>query len=97
MRIRWQPETISPAPGTYGHGLCICRTGGGRPHERLIAFVDGFAWLRDGTEAVVQFDAMSFPPPGPEADALRSAIENALRSGRLAGDLTPGYEVSANA
>lgn len=97
MRIHWRPVSFSFDWSTCAHGLCVCRTGSGRPSERQIAFIAGFAWLHSGADATVQFDPRAFPPPGQATEALRAAIEHALRNHVLMGEIHPGYEVGANA
>lgn len=81
-----------------GHGLGIYRVTPGRERGRLlVAFVEGFTWLRSGADAVVLFAPERWPSDVAEHAALRRAVEDFLHARQLLGEVAPGYEALANA
>lgn len=97
MKIRWQPQSLPETGMPCGHGLCIERTHlTGRPHG-LVAFVEGFGWLKHGEDTVVQFDPTRFPTDGPLHRELKAGVESALREGKVLGEIAPGFSIIANA
>jgi hypothetical protein len=82
-----------------GHGFGIYK-GATRRYECLVAFVDGFKWLRGrgATEAVVRFDPRRVPTGEQQFAAFKAAIEARIRAGDASqSEIVPGYWGGANA
>jgi hypothetical protein len=95
LTIRWQPTEL--ADRCFGHGFGIY-AGSKRRYERLAAFVEGFAWLRGGKEAVVLFDPELVSANEQEFAAFKAAVEARIRAGHISdSEVLPGYWGSANA
>jgi len=66
--------------------------------ERLVVFVEGFAWLRGGNEEVVRFDPQVVPGDEQQFAAFKAAIEARIRGGDVSpSEIVPGYWGIANA
>ncbi len=97
LAICWQRARLSRRSGEIGHGFCIYAGAKGR-RERLVAFVEGFAWRRGGNKAVVRFDPQLVPADKQQFAAFKAAIEARIRAGDLAvSEIVPGYWGIANA
>jgi len=98
MTIRWQEAELDETGFMAGHGMGFYRLPFATQKERrLIAFVEGFGWLRAGTDPVVRFAPERWPAGEAERAALRQAVENFLRGHHLRGEFAPGYFAFANA
>jgi len=63
----------------------------------LVAFVEGFEWLRGGNKAVVCFDPKLVPSDKQQLTAFKAALEARLLAGDLsASELLPGYSCIVN-
>ena len=95
--ITWQPDDLPVEMVQLGRGVGILGLGPAGEEWRVIAFVEGLHWLHPGLDAVVRFDARTFPT-GTSADSLRQAIETLVRTGcrRLDGVLIPGFRIHIN-
>ena len=96
-KITWQPDDLPAEMFHFGRGVGVLGLGAPGEEWRVIAFVEGLYWLHPGFDAVVRFDARTFPA-GPSADSLRLAIEALIRTGsrRLDGVLLPGFRIHIN-
>ncbi|MEJ1971477.1 MAG: hypothetical protein WDM96_02880 [Lacunisphaera sp.] len=82
---------------SLGHGMCISDPGHATGRTRVIAFVDGFDWLRRGTAPVVHFDPRYFPAD-PAGDSLRAALEAVMRARPHVWprEIAPGFPLQLN-
>ena len=97
LAICWQRARFSGRSGDVGHGFCIYAGAKGR-RERLVAFVEGFAWRRGGNKAVVRFARGWLPADKQRFAAFKAAIDAHIRAGDLAvSEIVPGYWGIANA
>jgi hypothetical protein len=97
LKIRWQPKEIPESGMLAGDGMCFARGDENSGVGTLVAFVEGYSWLRRGDDAVVLFNPAHFPMNEPQHSELKAAIERALRHPQFYGEIAPGYLVSANA
>ena len=98
MTIHWQESVWDEDGMMTGHGLGIYRVTPGRERGRLlVAFVEGFSWLRNSAEVVVLFAPERWPIDAAEHAALRRSVEDFLCARQLLGEVAPGYEAFANA
>jgi hypothetical protein len=80
-----------------GHGFCIYAAPMPR-RECLVAFVEGFKWLRGATEALVRFDPRFLPVEEQRFLAFKNTVEARIRAGDLTpSEIIPGYWGIANA
>ena len=52
MKFIWQIWSKTPRPGSLGHGICIFDQKR-QADDRIIAFVEGYAWYHGCSETVV--------------------------------------------
>ncbi|SRR6266545_585007 len=98
LTIRWRSVRLTKDAGAMGHGFCVCAGSMNDRSERLIAFVEGFAWRRGGNEAVVLFDPRLVPADEQQFAAFKAAIETRIRAGNVSpSEIVPGYWGIANA
>jgi hypothetical protein len=97
LTIRWQNAELPEHGGEMGHGFCVYARS--KHHRaRLVAFVDGFAWLRGSSEAVVRFDPRLVPVDEKQFAAFKAAVEARIRAGDVSdSEVMPGYWGFANA
>ncbi len=97
LTIRWQRAQLPQRSVEMGHGFCIYARSMDR-RERLVAFVEGFAWRRGGDKAVVLFDPQLVPADKQLFAAFKAAVEARIRAGDISdSEIAPGYWGIANA
>ena len=97
LTIRWQSAELPDHGQELGHGFCVYARS--KHHRaRLVAFVDGFAWRRGATEAVIQFNPRLVPADEKQFAAFKAAVEARIRAGDISdSEVMPGYWGFANA
>ena len=99
MKISWQPDPTLPHSGIEcGHGVGFHRGAlADSAYDRvLLAFVDGFAWLHEGADAVVRY-APDRVPAGAAFAGWQREVEAVLRGQELNGESATGWCWVANA
>ena len=98
LTIRWQSAPLPTESTAMGHGFCVCAGSLKDRSERLVAFVEGFKWRRDATEAVVLFDPRRVPSDEQQFTAFKTAVEARIRRGDIShSEVLAGYWGIANA
>ena len=91
ISISWHRANLSDQDGRLGHGFCIY-LGADRDEGNLAAFVEGFAWLHGGNEAIIRFDPQIVPTDNQQFAEFKAALEARLRAGVLSdSELVSGY------
>jgi hypothetical protein len=80
-----------------GHGFCVCARRDGH-RRQLVAFVEGFEWLRGGRKAVVRFNPRAMATNKQALATFKAAVEARIQAGDVSdSEVMPGYWGFANA